>query len=250
MSQQGDKPNLNEDALGTDQKPTTSRKAEATSKEGKKVSITQAAYDKLKSDAEASAGRAKELTKAKSERDTLKGQNESLNTRLTNLEAQSRNTAREAARSSAEPSAMATFERTEALNQRERELDEGQTELKRGQLQLKADQEEVGRDKGVLTIPKIVAKYKLDEDAQAHLEGLGLTDEETLDKIAARLAGTKAIPESLAEAEEGAEGLTEVKSFEPLSTESTGAREQALTAETAESMPTRDLEQKLAPPPK
>lgn len=248
MSQRRDETKVNEDALGGDQPPTTSHRAKATSKEGKKITLTQAAYDKLKSDAEASAGRAKELTKAKGERDTLKGQNEALNTRLTRLETDSRNAAREAARSSDQPSAMVQFERTEQMNQREKDLDMRETTVKRRELQVEADEGEVGRTKGTLTIPKIVAKYKLSEDDQTYIEGLGLTDEDTLDKIAARLAGKEAL--SKTETEEGTEELTEVKEYEPISTESTGAREQTLTAESAATMPTRDLEHELAPPPK
>ncbi len=248
MSQQRDELKAREDALAADQTATTSRKAEATSKEGKKVTVTQASYDKLKSDAAASAGRAKDLTKAKQETDNLKGQVGTLTQRLTSLEEQSRSNRLQEARGSSDTGAMAVFERTEVLNKREREIDEGKTELTRGQLQLKADQEELGRTQGTLTIPAIVAKYKLSEDEQTHLEGLGITDSDTLDKIAARLAGKEALPK--AETEEGAEKLTEVKEFEPISTESTGAREQPLTAETAETMPTHDLETTLAPPPK
>ena len=202
----------------------------------------------MKSDAEASAGRAKELTTAKSERDGLKGQVTTLTQRFTALETESRNAAREAARSSEQPSAMVQFEKTEQLNQRERDLDTRETEVKRRELQVEADEGEIGRDKGTLTIPKIIAKYKLSEDYRSYLEGLGITDEDTLDKMAAREAGKEALPETETETEEKVEG--EVKTFDPLSTESTGAREQNLTSETAESMPTKDLEKELAPPPK
>ena len=249
MSQQRDDPKLNKDALGGDQPPTTSKDGKGTSKEGKPITLSQKDYAKLKSDAEASAGRARELTEAKRERDELNGQVTTLTTRLTALETETRNRAFEEARKSGEPSAIQEFQRTDALNQRERAIIDREAVVKVRELQVKADEEESGRTKATLTIPKLVAKYKLDEAAQTHLEELVITDEDTLDKVAARIAGTQAIP-TLTETEPLGEETPQVQTFEPISTESSGARETALTSESAEQMPTHDLEKALAPPPK
>ena len=244
MSQQGDNPNRIEDALGGDQNPTTSPKGKETSKEGKPVTLTQKDFTKLKSDAEASAGRAKELATTKGERDTLKGQVDTLNTRLAALETESRNRAFDEARQSGDSGAIQAFERTDRLNQREKAVIDREATVTRRELQVKADQDEAVRTQSTLTIPKIAAKYKLDE---AELVELGITDEETLDKVAARIAGTKAIPTDLEKETEGEE-IPQVQSFEPISTESAGARETALTSESAEKMPTTDLEKQLVPP--
>jgi len=246
MVQQGDNQNLNKDALGVDQTPTTSQKGKETSQEGKKVTLSQKDYAKLKSDAEASAGRAKELTTTKGERDNLKGQVDTLNTRLEHLETESRNRAFDTARQSGDPSAIQAFERTDRLNQRERDIIDRESKVKVRELQVKADEDEAVRTKSTLTIPKIAAKYKLDV---AELEELGITDEEALDRVAARIAGTKAIPTET-ETEPLGDEVPTVQSFEPISTESAGARETALTSESAEKMPTGDLEKELAPPPK
>lgn len=250
MSQQGDDLNLNKDALGGDQTLTTSKAGKGTSKEGKPITLPQKDYQKLKSDAEASAGRAKDLATTRAERDTLTGQVQTLTSRLEAVETESRNRAFDEARRSGDSGAIQAFERTDRLNQQEKTLIDGQAELKRGQLQLRADQEELSRTQVTLTIPKIVAKYKLDEAAQTHLEELGITDEDALDKVAARIAGTKAIPTDLEKETVEGEEIPTVKTFEPISTESTGAREIALTSESAEKMPTKDLEKELAPPPK
>lgn len=248
MSQLGDNPNQSKDALPADQTGTTSKTGKGTSKEGKPVTLSQKDYTKLKSDAEASAGRAKELTTTKTDRDNLKGQVETLNTRLEALETATRNAALAEAQKSGDSGALTLFNKTDSLNQRERAIIDRESKVKQRELQVQADEEESGRTKATLTIPKIVAKYKLDEAGQTHLEELGITDEEALDKIAARMAATGALPET--ETEETEEGTPKVQTFEPISTESTGARKPELTSETAASMPTKDLEHELAPPPK
>lgn len=205
--------NPNEDPLSASQSETTSQEGKATSKSGKKVTMTQAEIDKIKSDAKAEEGR--KWKKVETERDELKTNLTTLTTRLSSLETEARNRAYEEARSSGDSNALTLFQRNEDLAKRERLIAEKETEIRRRELQAQENESSFNTRKAKLVVPSIAAKYGLKTE---DLADFNITDEETLDKIAQRISGKKPEVETEPETEEG-----EQKPFEPISFQSSGA---------------------------
>ena len=238
MTSQPGQTNPNEDALSASQSETTSQKGKDTSKSDKKVTLTQSEIDKIKSDAKAEEGR--KWKKVETERDDYKGKVDSLTTRLTELETETRNRAYEEARSSGDDTALTRFKVNEELTKRERAISDKETSIRKRELQIQSDEESFNTRKANMVIPAVAAKYGLKAE---DLTDFGITDEETLDKIAKRISGKKPEPEP--ETEEGEEP------FEPISFQSSGAavRGKIRTAEDVQKVSVDQITEAFYPKP-
>ena len=238
-SQRGQTNTGNEDLL-SENSETTSPKGEATSKSGKKVTLTQGELDKIKSDAKAEEGR--KWKKVETERDELKTTLGSLTTRLTELETGNRNRAYEEARSSGDSNALSLFQRNEELAKREKAIADKETEIRKLRLQVDEDMEYIKTTKPSLVIPQIAMKYGLKPE---DLSDFGVTDEAVLDKIAQRISGKKELEEP--ETEEG----EKENPFEPISFQSSGAavKSKIKTNADVEKASMESLAEQLAPKP-
>ena len=139
---------------------------------------TQAAIDKLKSDAAAMAqGRAEKT--ASQEKTALTSELQSTQSRLDALEAQV-NEAR-LAEVRGDPEKLTAYQRDQATTQRERRAADQEKDIARREGLLKADREDLDKARGTTAIATIAAKHGL---APERLEKLGISDLETLEKVA------------------------------------------------------------------
>ena len=224
----------------------SSQAKKATSKEGKKVTLTPEELEAKLQEARTEAGR--KWKPVEQERDQLKTQLETLTSRLETIENQNRSRAYKEAEG--DTGAMALFNRDESLSKRERDLNTRETEVSRRELQVKADGDDLATRSQAILIPTVAAKHGIEA---SELEGLGITDEAAVEKVAAKLAGKKPETEEEKATREAKETETEgeeSKPFEPVSTESSGARTQKLDVKSVEEAPLESLEAKIAPPPK
>lgn len=129
----------------------------------------------------------KTIAQLTSERDTLKKDLESNKSRLDALEREQNESRLAEARN--DPEALRIYQREQTLVKRERQVEERDRDMTRREGQLKEDRAEVDKDRGVVSIAYIAAKYGLDTE---ELESLGISDPDTLEKVAEKLAAGKA----------------------------------------------------------
>ena len=196
-------------------------KSGTTSKDKGKL-YTAANISKIQSDAKSEAGRLQKT--AEQERDTLKEQLQSTTSRLDSLERERDESRLADARG--DPDQLRTYQREQGITKREREVEAKESDYARREGQLKADRAEVDKDKSVVSIAYLAAKHGLETE---ELESLGISDPETLEKVAAKLAGAKPAKEP-----ELGEGGEEESEFTPDSGEGAGGGAGALTTESIE----------------
>jgi len=180
----------------------TSGQTKGTSKDKGKT-YTDEAIAKIKSDAAAEAGR--QRAKAERERDALKGELEATNSRLDALERTQSESQLADARG--DPAALTAYQKDQDTARRARVLEDQERDLKRREEQLKADREAVDGDMAKVSIATIAANHGLETET---LENLGISDHDTLDRVATQLAAagkTKApTGDEGGEGDEGDEG--------------------------------------------
>jgi len=227
-----------------EQKNTSSAESEqssggtkGTSKDKGKL-YTDAQIHQIKTSAGAEAGRLRQS--AERERDSLKEQLQSTTSRLNALESAMNESRLAEARDN--PELLPIYQREQTLTRREREADELQRDLARREEQLKIDRADVDKDRGVVSIAYIAAKHGLETE---ELESLGISDHETLEKVAEKLAVAKPKESEPGEGEEGGEGGEGEGEFTPDSGEGTGGGAGALTTESVEKMPIASLEKAI-----
>lgn len=182
-----------QDKLHKDERSSVSKKG-STSKD--KVTISKTDHDKLQDDAKASKGRAEKLSALERERDVLKDRLNSTFSRLDDLERISNESRLAEVRN--DPDQLRVYQREQGLTKRERDADTRDADITRREGQIKADREAVDKDRGAVGIVTIATKHGLDP---AKLEAYGISDIETLEKIAVDLAAGK--PKDAGEGEEG-----------------------------------------------
>ena len=106
--------------------------------------------------------------------------------RLEALEAQV-NEAR-LAESKGDPDKLAAYQRDHSVGQRERTVADKEKDLARREGLLKTDREELDKDRGVVSVAYIAAKHGLSVE---RLENLGISDLETLEKVAEEMKPAK-----------------------------------------------------------
>jgi len=152
--------------------------SKGTPKKDKGKLYTQAAIDKLKSDAAAMAqGRAEKV--AAQEKANLTSELQSTQSRLDALEAQV-NEAR-LAEVRGDPEKLTAYQRDQSTTQRERKVADLEKDLARREGLLKTDRAELDKDRGVATVAYIAAKHGLEVE---RLEKLGISDLEILERVA------------------------------------------------------------------
>lgn len=170
-----------------------------TSKDKGKL-LTDAQIQKIRSDAAAEAGRLRKA--AEQERDSLKQELRSTQSRLDTLEKEVNESRLAEARG--DPDQLRSYQREQAVAKREREVADQERDLARREQELKDERVAIDKDKGTVSIAYIAAQYGLETE---ELEALGISDHETLEKVAEKLsAGKKAEGEGGEEGEKG-EGL-------------------------------------------
>ena len=153
--------------------------------------FTEAQVTKKLSDAKAAAGREqKKLTEqieaATKESESLRQNAEIINGKLTALQQQIDDAELDKARD--DPQLLNLYQRKHDLETRAATLEERERKVATGEAQLKADKDAIASAKAETTVVKVAIKYHLNiED----LSDLGITDEEALEKVAAKLAGGK-----------------------------------------------------------
>lgn len=165
-----------------------------TSKDKGKL-FTEAQIHQIKTSAGGEAGRLRQA--AERERDALKEQVQSVTKRLSSLESEV-NEAR-LAEARGDPESMRTYQRELAITKRERTAEDRDGDLLRREATLKTDRETIDVDKGKVAVAVLAAEHGLEV---ADLESLGITDYETLEKVAAKLAASKPKPKGEGEEEE------------------------------------------------
>ena len=158
-------------------------KGRTTSKDKGKL-YTDAQIAKIKSDTAAVAGRQRKA--AEHERDSLKQELQSTTSRLDALEREIDESRLAEARG--DPEQLRTYQREQATKKREREVADQIRDLARREEQLKSDRAEVDKDRGIVSIAYIAAEHGLEIE---ELESLGISDHDTLERVAAKLAGSK-----------------------------------------------------------
>ena len=153
--------------------------------------FTEAQVTKKLSDAKAAAGREqKKLTEqieaANAVSESLRQNAEIINGKLTALQQQIDEAELDKARD--DPQLLNLYQRKHDLETRATTLEERERKVVTGEAQLKADKEAIASAKAETTVARVAIKYHLNiED----LSDLGITDEEALEKVAAKLAGGK-----------------------------------------------------------
>jgi len=221
---------------GTEEQKNTSSGESEQSSEGKQGTskdkgklYTEAQIHQIKTSAGAEAGRLRKA--AEQERDSLKEQLQSVTGRLNSLESEVNES--RLAEIRGDPDQLRAFQREQELKKLERQVTELQRDLTRREEQLKADRAEVDKDRGVVSLAYIAAKHGLETE---ELESLGISDHDTLEKVAEKLATAKPKGKGGEGGEgegEGEEG--EWEGFVPDSGETTGGGEP--TQEQLEAMP-------------
>ena len=154
-----------------------------TSKDKGKL-YTDAQIHQIKTSAGAEAGRQRKASEQ--ERDTLKEQLQSAESRLNSLEREQNESRLAEARG--DPDKLRDYQERQALAREKRELQETLKDMTRREGQLKADRAEVDKDRGVVSIAYIAAKHGLEVE---ELESLGISDPEILERVAEKLATAK-----------------------------------------------------------
>jgi len=220
-----------DETTGTEQDTSSGKPGQSSGSKGGTTSkdkgklYSDAQIAKIKSDAAAEAGRQRKA--AEVERDTLKQDLQAATSRLDSLERESNESRLAEARG--DPDQLRIYQRDQATTKRDREVTARERDLTRREEQLKADRVEVDKDRGVVSIAYIAAKHGLETEV---LESLGISDHDTLEKVAEKLAA--ALPKAPGTGEEGGEG-GEGEPFAPDSGETTGGGEP--TQEQLEKMP-------------
>lgn len=214
-------------------------KGGSTSKDKGKL-YTGAQIKKIESDAAAKAGR--ERKAAEDERDTLKTSLESTTRRLDALELE-QNEAR-LAEARGDPDKLRAYQQDQDRAKRQRTLDDKEADLTAREAKLKTDRAAVDTDLGVVNVAYVAAQHGLKTE---DLEGLGITDQEALEKVAERLAaaGPKGEAEGEGEGEGEEEGAAAAEELSPDSGEGTGAGPKTLTTEGVEKSSMSDIEKAL-----
>lgn len=211
----------------------SSGKGSGTTSKDKGKLYTDAAIQKIKSDAAAEAGRQRKA--AEQERDTFKQDLQSTQSRLDALEREANESRLAEARG--DPAQLRTYQREQTVVKRERQVEERDRDITRREGQIKTDRDDLDKDKRVVSIAYVAAKHGLETE---ELESLGISDLETLERVAEKLAAVKPV-ETTGEEEEtpgGEEPLT------PDSGATTGGAE-ALTVENVEKMPLSSLKKAI-----
>ena len=234
-----------QDALSGDESGKTSDdKSKQTSKKAKDEVLTPEAKAKLISDAKAEEGR--KWKQVELERDQLKGQVGTLTDRLDTIESRQSAVALEEAGKDPTGTALARVQAEAALRKRENEVQGRENTVARGEAQLKADQEAFTSESGETIVATIATKHGVDP---AKLAAYGITNKDTLEKIAADLAvakpADKTVPETELTDEQRAEAQEAV--FTPTSDTPSGGKPVELTAESIENADMAELEQVVAP---
>lgn len=228
-----------DETTGTEQGTTSGQSGQSSGSKGGTTSkdkgklYSDAEITKIKSDAAAGAGRQRKA--AEQERDTLKQDLQSATSRLDALEREQNESRLAEARG--DPDQLRAYQREQDTKKREREAGDKEGDLVRREAQLKSDLDELAKDKGVVHIAYTAAEYGLDEE---ELKSLGISDPDTLDKVAEKLAAAKGKGTGEGEGEgegaEGGEGGEGAEEFVPDSGEGTGAGGEP-TAEQLSKMP-------------
>ena len=233
----------NEDLLPASQSGTTSQEGKATSKSGKKVTLSQEEYQKLSSDARSKEGRSQTLRQVEAERDNLKGQLTSVTERLNELETDSRNRRYEEARNQG-GDALTLFQRNEDTARRERAIADKEKNIRQRELQIQENETSFNTRRADLLIPLTASKYGLKTEDLADFKGV--TDEAILDRIAQRISGKKPEAETTEiKMEEGEQP------FQPVAFQSSGAgvKSKIQTTEQAEKASMDELAEQLVRKP-
>ncbi len=251
MTQQQDKAETTQDKLpvelgsGT---PSAERSKQTSDKKTKGKSLSPEEERKLRSDATAADGRYRLLLV---ERDQLKDQVGTLNTRLDEIETVQRTRAYEEARTDSSGNALRQIQADEAVRTREKKVQERENEAQRRDAQLKADREAFATESGETMVSVVAAKHGVDPE---RLAKLGITDKATLETVAADMKASTPTAETkpLTEEQEAAKIEAEEKgeTFSPLDEAPSAVKPVDLTSEGVEKAPMEALEQALAPPVK
>lgn len=205
----------------------------ASTPKGKSVTLTQERLTEMLANASTEGGR-----KWKTKADALETTVTEVNQRLDEI--QKGIDAEQLTKIGDDPTARAQFNSSIAVRDKEKTLKARETELNAGQEQLKSDREDFDRERGTFLIPKLATKYELDEKV---LTDLGITDPDTLERVAQTLSGKEPPPEG-DEPKEGEEG------FKPHDTRSSATPTTDLTVESIQKDSMEKTEQALAPKPK
>ena len=191
----------------------SSSETKGTSKSKGKV-FTDAEITKIKSDTAAEAGRLRKA--AEKERDTLKGDLQSTVSRLDSLERERDESRLAEAEAGGNPDELRSYRREQAVTKRDRQVSDRERDLVRREEQLKSDRLAIDADKRVISIAYIAAKHGLETE---ELESLDISDPDTLEKVAEKLAAAR--PKTGEGEEETPGGETE-EAFVPDSGETIG----------------------------
>lgn len=176
---------------GTTQDVKTSGSEDTTTPDEKGKTFTEQQVTKKVSDLKAVAGREqKKLTDqieaANAVSESLRQDAEVINGKLTALQRQIDDAELDKARD--DPALLNLYQRKQDLEARATTLEERERKVATGEVQLKADKDAIAEAKRESMVVKVAVKYHLNiED----LSDLGITDEEALEKVAAKLAGGK-----------------------------------------------------------
>jgi len=211
---------------GTNPDGTPKDESKGTPKD-KGKNYTDAAIEKIKSDA-AAMGQGRERKIADQEKSALTQELESTKSRLDALEREANETRYAEARAGGQET-LSAYQKEQAFGKLQRELDDLKRDLARQQEQIKIDREEVDKDRHVVSVAYLAAKHGLETET---LESLGISDPETLERVAEKLAGAKPNSPEVEEGEETPSG--EAPELIPDSSEGTGSVGGPLTAEGVE----------------
>ena len=210
-----------------------------TSKDKGKT-YTDADIVKIQNDAKAEAGRLQKA--AEVERDSLKQDLQTANSRLDTLEKE-RDESR-LAEVRGDPEQLRSYQREQTATKREREMADKERDLANREEQLKTDRAGVDKDRHVVSVAYLAAKHGLETE---ELESLGISDPDTLERVAEKLAGAKP-KETEPVLEEGETPSGEAQEFNHDSGETTGGVAGALTVESVEKSSVASVEKALEKP--
>lgn len=176
------------DETGKAEKDEKTSEGEPTSTSDKKEkTFTEQQVTKMVSDAKAAAGReqkklADQLEAANAVSESLRQDAETTKGKLTALQRQIDEAELDKARD--DPQLLNLYQRKQDLEQRATAIEERERKVATSEAQLKADKEAIAKAKADATVAQVAVKYHLNiED----LADLGITDEEALEKVAAKI---------------------------------------------------------------
>jgi len=167
---------------------------------------TEAEIAKIKSDA-ASMSDGRKARVAEQERDAAKQDLATTQSRLDAIEKEQEESREAEAKD--DPDATRALRREKVARAREQAADGKIRDLARREAQLVSDRAEVDKDRSVVSVAYVAAKYGLETEL---LESLGISDPDALEKVAEKIAAAK--PTKGGEDGEGGEG-GEGEGFEP-----------------------------------